>query len=164
MWLVAAVLAGSALTGCSDDSAPAESAPELANRLDKVDAAIAGEDYPAARTAVESLVAAAARAQVAGKVSEDQADRILAAAQALLRQIPADGDVPSESDPIPDPSSIAPAPESEPDTDEGDAEEGKDHDDSESKDSDEPHGGDGEGEGGGNGPSSGNGPDDGHGN
>ncbi|HYF71992.1 MAG TPA: hypothetical protein VD864_04170, partial [Nocardioides sp.] len=57
------------LSGCgSDDPAPSEAVPALARHLDAVDTAVASGRYDDARTALQSLVAAAAQAEVDGRV------------------------------------------------------------------------------------------------
>jgi ribosomal protein L12E/L44/L45/RPP1/RPP2 len=138
--LLLALLAGAvAGGGCGQDTPPpGEAVPALADRLQRVDAA------------VEALVAETAHAEVAGNLSSQEADRILTAARALLAQLPAD---PSES-PAQEPAPSTDAPEET----EQDVDEDKDDDKDEEKQED------GGGKGGGNGPSSENGPDDGHGN
>jgi serine/threonine protein kinase len=150
--LLLALLAGAvAGGGCGQDTPPpGEAVPALADRLQRVDAAIEAGNYGQARAAVEALVAETAHAEVAGNLSSQEADRILTAARALLAQLPAD---PSES-PAQEPAPSTDAPEET----EQDVDEDKDDDKDEEKQED------GGGKGGGNGPSSENGPDDGHGN
>lgn len=75
-------------TGCGADPSPADAAPELATRLDSVDAAIAAGNYNRARTALEALAASAVRAERTGDLDESQADRIAAAVNALLAELP----------------------------------------------------------------------------
>ncbi|HWJ82853.1 MAG TPA: hypothetical protein VNS55_11495 [Nocardioides sp.] len=79
------------LTGCGSEETPGRAVPELAARLDKVDAAIEGGNYDKARTAVRQLVADAAQAELAGDITGDQADRIVASARDLLDALPEDG-------------------------------------------------------------------------
>jgi hypothetical protein len=101
----AALLLGGAACG-SEEKSPAEAAPGLSTRLERVDAAIADEAYARAREAVEDLVAEAAQARVTGDITADQADRILQAASDLLAQLPED-DTTDES-PSPGPTDIVP--------------------------------------------------------
>ena len=131
--------------GCGDEESPAEAAPELSARLEKVDAAIEDEDYARARDAVRALVNDTAQAEVAGDISDEQADRILQAAAALLDQLPdqAGDDVPEEpsdgglpgSDPITPDESDEPAPEPDPGDDgQGEDDQGEDDQGNEDKD------------------------------
>jgi hypothetical protein len=116
--------------GCGTDEAPADAAPELAERLERVDRAVTSGDEAQIRERVESLVDATESAQTAGQLDEDQADRILAAADALLAQLPDERPEPES------PASSSPAsPTPEVEEDEGD--EGEDDGD---------HGGEGSGE------------------
>ena len=55
------------LAGCGTESTPAESAPELAEGLERVDAAIVDGKDPAARDAVRALVADTQEALAAGE-------------------------------------------------------------------------------------------------
>lgn len=75
-------------TGCADDPPPGERAPQLAEQLAVVDAEIEDGDLRGARTAVEELVSRTALALTADEISEDDADRILDAARALLAELP----------------------------------------------------------------------------
>lgn len=87
--LLAAVVLGLALAACSEETPPDEQAPALAERLDKVDEAVAEEDYDKARREVEELVGETAKAQVKGDISDEQAQRILEAARDVLEELPA---------------------------------------------------------------------------
>ncbi|RHW27509.1 hypothetical protein D0Z08_07405 [Nocardioides immobilis] len=78
-----------AAAGCSDEQPPGESAPALAERLDKVDAAIEDGELGEARRAVDELVAETARALVADEITDDEADRIFDAAREVLAELPA---------------------------------------------------------------------------
>jgi hypothetical protein len=100
----AALLLGG--TACGSEESPAQAAPGLSTRLERVDAAIADEAYARAREAVEALVAEAAQARVMGDITADQADRILQAASDLLARLP-DDDHTDES-PSPEPTDIVP--------------------------------------------------------
>ena len=83
-----------AATGYSDKQPPGESAPALAERLDKVDAAIEDGELAEARREVDELIAETAQALVADDITEDEADRIFDAAREVLAELPA----PKESD------------------------------------------------------------------
>lgn len=87
--LLAALLLGLVLGACSDEAPPGERAPALAERLDKVDEAVAEEDYEKARREVEDLVGETAKAQVNGDITDEQAKRILEAARDVLEELPA---------------------------------------------------------------------------
>lgn len=135
------------LTGCSSDAPPSESAPELATRLDRVDAAIESGDYDRARAAVEALVAATAKAQVAGRISDDEADRILDAARDVLAELPEEGSETPATDPTTTPTPQIPTPTTEilpPDQGGHDEDEGKDEDGEKKKDDKGRGGGKGE--------------------
>jgi hypothetical protein len=86
------------LVGCGEQ-APSEAVPELADRLERVDAAIADDQPAGARRAVDALVRAATQARMDGEITADQADDILRAAAALLQRLPSGVD-----DPTPDPT------------------------------------------------------------
>ena len=77
------------LVSCGgDEPAPSEQVPALGKHLDEVDAAVGAGDHAAARAAVKELVAEAARAQVDGELSDEQAPRIVAAARSVLENLP----------------------------------------------------------------------------
>jgi ABC-type glycerol-3-phosphate transport system substrate-binding protein len=90
--VAAAVLAlamAPALVSCGgDESAPSEQVPALGKHLEKVDEAVGSGDYAQARAAVKELVAEAARAQVDGELSDEQAQRIVTAARSVLENLP----------------------------------------------------------------------------
>lgn len=144
-WL-ALILGATLLAGCGGETPPVEAAPELADRLTLVDRAVASGDETSIRRRVNSLVAATEAARDDGSIDETQADRILAAAEALLARLPAPEQSPEPSASPPSPSVSSPSPE--------DGDEGED-DESDDKDEDE-KGGD-EGEGGGSGSDKGKG-------
>lgn len=79
--------AGSAEVGGSLADVP-DTAPELADRVDAVDRAVDDGDPRRARKAIDELVAATARARVAGELSAEEAEAILRAAAELLRELP----------------------------------------------------------------------------
>lgn len=87
------------LAGCGSESTPAESAPELAEGLERVDAAIVDGKDPAARDAVRALVADTEEALAAGEIEQAQADAILAAADALLDELGA-AEPPKPQEPV----------------------------------------------------------------
>jgi hypothetical protein len=117
--LAALALTAVLAAGCGDDSTPAEAAPELAEQLASVDRAVAAGKEPMIRQRVESLVAATEAARDSGRLDEEQADRILAAADALLARLPAEKPTPKPT-PSPPTSSATTA---TPDPDEGDEDE-----------------------------------------
>jgi hypothetical protein len=78
------------VTGCgaSDVPSAADQVPALSMRLDRIDSALAGHRFPAARTALKALIADTRRAARAGDLSEATAAQIIAAAQRLLAALP----------------------------------------------------------------------------
>jgi hypothetical protein len=119
--LAALALAAVLTAGCGSDSTPADAAPELAEQLARVDRAVATGEERQIRERVEALVAATEAARDSGRLDDEQADRILAAAEALLRRLPAE-ELPPEPSPSPSTSSptIPPSPDVEEDEDEED--------------------------------------------
>ena len=103
---LAAMLALAA--GCGDETSPGEAVPALSQRLERVDQAIETGDFANAREQLDRLVAETARADVAGEISNEQADRILEAVEAVLAGLPAaeqgDGSPPAEPAPEPEPA------------------------------------------------------------
>jgi hypothetical protein len=75
-------------TGCSGATAPAEAVPALARTLAKIDRAIVDGRYERARTQVHALVRTTRRAHDAERLDDDDAERILASAAALLSDLP----------------------------------------------------------------------------
>lgn len=101
-----------AAPGCAGPTPAGESVPALRTRLDRVDTALADADYAQARRALAALTAEAQNAEDAGRLSTDQADRIVAAAARLLAGLP--------EPPSPTPSTSTP-----PQPDPGDGEGGE---------------------------------------
>lgn len=121
--LVALALSAVLLAGCGGESTPADAAPELADQLARVDRAVAEGDEARIRDRVESLVTATEAARDSGRLDDEQADRVLAAADALLRRLPAEEPPPK---PSPSPPSSSPTTASpSPDEDEEEGEEPK---------------------------------------
>jgi hypothetical protein len=119
---VMAVLAA----GCGET--PTEAAPELARQLAQVDRAVTTGDEARIRDRVESLVSATEAARDSGEIDDEQADRILAAADALLARLPAEK--PASEPPSPPTSSPTTETPEPPDEDEGDEGEGDEGDNS----------------------------------
>ncbi len=88
--------------GCGSETSPADDVPALTASLDRVDDAIAAEEYDAARDAVAALTEIATRAEEAGTLDADQADRIVSAAEELLAALPGAETPPSEPEPDPE--------------------------------------------------------------
>ena len=111
-------------TGCGSETSPADDVPALATSLDAVDEAVVSGDDKAVRDAVAELTAVTERARDAGDLDAAAADRILAAAEALLAALgePATPTEEKSSEPpTPAPSMTQPsAPESSSDEDGGD--------------------------------------------
>ena len=83
----AALLTAGALlvtSGCGSGTSPADDVPALATALDAVDEAVVSDDDKAVRDAVAELTDTTTRARKAGDLEAAEADRILAAAEALL--------------------------------------------------------------------------------
>jgi hypothetical protein len=78
------------VAGCGGEAAPADSAPELADQLARIDRAVTTGDDALIRQRVESLVTATVTARDAGRIDDAQADRILSAAEDLLSRLPAE--------------------------------------------------------------------------
>jgi hypothetical protein len=89
-WLRALVLAGllAVSAGCAGATPPGETVPGLRTHLDRIDRALAERRYDVARTGLEALVRAATDARASGRLSPEQADRILAAAARLAADLP----------------------------------------------------------------------------
>jgi len=87
----AAVVLAVGMAGCSEDSAPGESAPALATSLDEVDAAVESGDFSDARKAVDGLIAETGQALVAGEITDEEADAIFEAAREVLAHLPGPG-------------------------------------------------------------------------
>lgn len=107
--LVALSLCAVLLAGCGGESSPADAAPELADRLARVDRAVATGDETRIRERVESLITATEAARDSGRLDPEQADRILTAADALISRLPAEE--PPPSSPSPSPPSSSPTPD-----------------------------------------------------
>lgn len=141
----AAILTGALLlfplTGCAGDTSPGEAVPALRQALSRVDEAVAAERYGRARAELTALVRQTVEAQEAGRISDEDAARILAAAAQLSASLP-------ESSPTP---TVTASP-GQGETDKKDEEKKKE----EEKEDEKKEEGDGD--------SGGNGPDDGHGN
>jgi hypothetical protein len=119
-WVSVLALTAVLATGCGQDS-PSESAPELARQLAQVDRAVTTGDEVRIRERVESLVSATEAARDAGRLDDEQADRILSAADALLARLP-------DEAPSPKPSpSASPSPTITPSPDEDEGDEGEGH-------------------------------------
>lgn len=110
--LVALALSAVLLAGCGGESSPADAAPELADQLARVDRAVTAGDEARIRDRVESLVAATEAARDSGRLDDEQADRILTAADALIARLPAEEPPPK---PSPSPTSSSPTPSPTPD-------------------------------------------------
>ena len=80
-------------------NSPAESAPELASALDRVDSAIVGGRSAEIEDAVDTLILATRQAQEEGRIDLAEADRIIGAAENVLAQLPDDAAKLPESEP-----------------------------------------------------------------
>src|SRR5215212_2891464 len=105
--LVVAAAAVLAATACGAPAPPGELVPALRTQLTQVDQAITAEDYTQARDDLDALAAQTATARDEGRITPDQADRILAAITRLAANLP------EPASPTP---ATPPAPPSEPTT------------------------------------------------
>lgn len=87
--------------GCGQEPAPDAAVPQLETALSRVDESIAGKNWERARQAVQKLISQTGAALEAGTLTQEQADRIQAAAARLLSELP---------DPAPSLPSSPPAP------------------------------------------------------
>lgn len=87
---LATILLPVGLAGCGAESAPADDVPALATQLAAVEAAVEDGDHDRVRASLERLVARTARAELAGDISAEEADRIREAAREVLAALPAD--------------------------------------------------------------------------
>ena len=113
--------------GCGGGSTPADAAPELAEKLTRVDRAVATGDDAQIRERVESLVSATEAARDAGDLDDEQADGILAAADALLARLSAEEPAPKPPPPPPSSPTSSPSPEGDEDEEEHGHEEKDEH-------------------------------------
>jgi hypothetical protein len=81
----AAVLAA---TACGATPPPGELAPTLRTQLAQVDQALTAGDSPRARDALNTLAAQTATARDEGRITPDQADRILTAISRVAANLP----------------------------------------------------------------------------
>lgn len=110
------------LAGCGAPS-PGEAVPSLTEGVARVDEAVVAGDRDAARAALEGLVDDAERAVAAGDLDPEQADAVVAAAEALLAEV--DAPTPRQEEPeesLPSGSTTTP-PSDEPDEEEPDEKE-----------------------------------------
>ena len=119
--LAALALMAVVTAGCGGESAPADAAPELAAQLERVDRAVVAGDEVRIRQRVEALVEATESARGEGRLDDEQANRILAAAEAMLAQLPVEAPAPEPpSPPTSSPTTETPEPPQEDEDDEGD--------------------------------------------
>ena len=105
------IMSAGLAAGCGNE-APADSAPELSTQLARVDRAVKAGDETMIRQRVDALVDATQAARDAGQLDDQQADRILAAANALLARLPAETPTPEPSpSPSSSPTTASPSPE-----------------------------------------------------
>src|SRR3954451_6592734 len=109
--LVVAAAAVLAATACGAPAPPGELVPALRTQLTQVDQAITAGDYTQARDDLDALAAQTATARDEGRITTDQADRILAAIPRVAANLP------EPASPTP---ATQPAPPSEPTTNTGD--------------------------------------------
>jgi hypothetical protein len=121
--VIALALTAVLVAGCGQET-PAEADPELAQQLALVDRAVVTGDEARIRDRVESLVSTTKAARDAGRLDEEQADRILAAADALLARLPDEAPPPKPSPSATPSPTITPSPD-EDGGDEGEGDEEK---------------------------------------
>ena len=78
------------LAACSDESPPGDDVPSLVTQLEAVEEAVGSGDHDKARAALERLVTGASRAELAGDITAEEADRIREAAREVLAELSAD--------------------------------------------------------------------------
>jgi len=125
--VVTLLAVGTIAAACGGDAPPAESVPHLADRLERVDEAIADDRPGQARRAVEALVDEATAARMRDDLTAEQADAILRAAARLLDRLP------TTPDPSPEPTEPV-EPTSPPGDPEGREPEGGDEEHGDEKD------------------------------
>lgn len=97
--LVAIVVA---TAGCGASTPPGELVPVLRTQLARVDRALAARDYAEAREDLDALVEQTSEARRDGRLSPEQADRIVAAITRLAADLPEPPtSVPSRATPAP---------------------------------------------------------------
>ncbi|HVM15880.1 MAG TPA: hypothetical protein VM287_16320, partial [Egibacteraceae bacterium] len=74
---------------CGTQVPAGTSVPELRTQLSAVDGAVVAEDYAQAREALDALARTTADARDTGRLTPEQADRILAAVARLAADLPA---------------------------------------------------------------------------
>jgi hypothetical protein len=121
--VIALALTAVLVAGCGQET-PAEADPELAQQLALVDRAVVTGDEAQIRDRVESLVSTTEAARDAGRLDEEQADRILAAADELLARLPDEAPPPKPSPSATPSPTITPSPD-EDGGDEGEGDEEK---------------------------------------
>ena len=116
-WVAALAITALLAAGCGE-TPPTEAAPELTRQLARVARAVTTGDDTQIRDRVESLESATKAARDDGRLTDVQADRILAAAEALLDKL--------QPEPTPTPSPTSSSPTPTPEEDEGNEGEGRD--------------------------------------
>lgn len=86
--LACVLVAGALLTGCNAGGAPDDAPAAVVQALARVDSALAARDWAGARSALDELVRRTVLARRSGDLSEEHADRILAAAAELASGVP----------------------------------------------------------------------------
>jgi hypothetical protein len=157
--IVLAAAAGllAAMTGCGSATPPGEAVPGLRTQLSRVDAALADREYTQARRALDALTRETAAARDAGRLTDEQANRILAAAARLAADLPAQAPVPHPTITVEVPQQRDDKGQETPEADKKDEQKKDEQKGQQNKNQQK------QDEGGG-GHNSGNGPDDGHGN
>jgi hypothetical protein len=122
-WVAVLAVTAVLTAGCGQDT-PTEAAPELARQLARVDRAVTTGDEARIRDRVEALVSATDAARDAGRLDDEQAERILGAADALLARLPDEAPSPKPSPPASPSPTITPSPDEE-EGDEGEGHEEK---------------------------------------
>ena len=84
----------------SSDEPPGEAVPALATTLTAVESALGDGDNVKAEALLNKLVASTERNREAGKISEEEADRILAAIARLTAALPESSTSPPEETPV----------------------------------------------------------------
>lgn len=91
--VAAALLAATA--GCGTDTPPGTAVPALREHLSRVDAALQAREFAEARDALAELTRETEAARTAGRLTPEEADRIVAAASRLSAGLPEEAPEPA---------------------------------------------------------------------
>lgn len=111
-WAVALLAGVLALAACGQQAPPAAAVPELADLQAQVAQAVQDEDWEAARSVLDDLVAVAEAAGASGTLPPHQVDDVVTAAEGLAVTLPTpEPEPPTTPEPEPAPPAETKAPE-----------------------------------------------------